>query len=316
MLNKIIKTKILMNKIAKIAVFALALCTVTVVSYAQTAPTQIINNATVNSPTTDLNPNNNNAQTTDKLCYKADMAITLSDSVTTVRPLSTDVYTSTLSNAGPSTVTELEYTFTYDNRDFQSFAGFTTTNGTLSAPTTVTNGNLVTMTFTISNLSLANGQSLVVSQTGTATANPQASVNTSATVKPTGPMNNDPTCTMQDPNTANNTAPDVTAGTLEADLSIVKISSGGASSATGAIGSMDSKTDQLYTLTITNNGPSDAQPVIVIEDTVPAEVTPSNVTGTTCTAGPGSTAGLTCTYDPLTRKMQFSYNQVLPNGAN
>ena len=305
-----------MKKIALVCLSALAISSLTVLSLAQSAPTNIINNATVNSPTTDLNPVNNTATTTDKLSYKADMAVTLSDSLTVVRPLSTDIYTSVLSNAGPSTVTELEYTFTYSTLDFSAFTSFATTSGTLSTPTITTVGTNTTVKYTITGLNLANGQSLNVTMNGTATANPSPSVLTTATVKPTGPFNNDPVSTMQDPNLTNNTATDTTAGILEADLSIIKVSSGGSSSATGSIGYMDSKTNQLYTLTITNNGPSAAQPVISIVDTIPLEVTPTNVTGTTCTAGPGSTAGLVCTYDPATRKMTFTYSSALPNGSN
>jgi uncharacterized repeat protein (TIGR01451 family) len=305
-----------MKKINVISFSMLAIASLSMISLAQSAPTNIINNATVSSPTTDLNTANNSATTTDKLCYKADLAVTLSDSVTVIKPLSTDNYASTISNAGPSTVTELTYEFSYNTLDFSAFNSFSTTKGTLSAPTSTTSGGVTTVKYTITGLNLANTESLVVSMTGTATANPSASVNTNAKVAPTGPSNNDPACTMQDPTPLNNTIPDITSGTLEADLSIIKTSTGGSSSATGVVGSMTSKTNQLYTLTISNNGPSAAQPNIVIIDTIPAEVTPTNVTGSTCIPGAGSTAGLSCTYDSATRKMTFTLSTALPNGSN
>jgi uncharacterized repeat protein (TIGR01451 family) len=305
-----------MNKIKILSVSIVALASLSVFTFAQSAPTNITNNATVSSPTTDLNTSNNSASTTDKLCYKADIAVTLSDSLTVIKPLSTDLYTSTITNAGPSTVTELTYEFAYNTADFTSFNSFVTTKGTLSPFSSITSSGTTTIKYTITGLNLANGESLNITMTGTATANPSPSVNTNAKVLPTGPANNDPTCTMQDPTPLNNTIPDVTSGTLEADLSIIKTSTGGASSATGVVGSMVSKTNQLYTLTVSNNGPSAAQPNITIVDNVPAEVTPTNVTGSTCTPGAGSTAGLTCTFDEATRKMTFTLSTALPNGSN
>ena len=278
---------------------------------------QIINNANVSSPTTDLVPANNTAQVIDKLCYTADFSSTLTDTATTVLPLSSNTYTATISNAGPSNVTTAEVDFTYDNRDYASLGVATSNVGTVSVVSTVTTGNSVTVKYGVIGMTLASGQTLVVTIPATATANPQTVVNTSYTGIPTGPVvDNEATCTMTDPNLANNSSTDITTGELQADLSIVKISSGGANSVGAVVGEMDSKTAQTYTLTVTNNGPSSAIAPITIVDTLPTQVTPTNVTGSTCTPGTGSTAGLTCAYDSVTRQMTFTLPSNLANGGN
>ena len=277
---------------------------------------QIINNANVSSPTTDLIPANNTAQAIDRLCYTADFSSTLTDTATTVLPLSSNTYTATISNAGPSNVTTAELDFTYDNRDYASLGVATSNVGTVSVVSTVTTGNSVAVKYGVIGMDLASGQTLVVTIPATATANPQLVVSTSYTGIPTGPVVDETTCTMTDPNLANNSSTDTTVGALEADLSIVKISSGGANSVGAVVGEMDSKTAQTYTLTVTNNGPSSAIAPITIVDTLPTQVTPTNVSGSTCTPGAGSTAGLACVYDSVTRQMTFTLPSDLANAGN
>jgi hypothetical protein len=287
-----------------------------VIALAQAAPESITNNATVSSPTTDPVPANNTASVTDKLCYKADLSTSLSDTATLVKPLSDNTYTGVISNAGPSTITELTFEFTYNKDDYASVSPFTTSSGSPTIVSTTPTGNLITVKYKVTGLTIASGQTLNVTIPVKATANPATSVLTSFTSTPTGPANNDPACTMQDPTPLNNPSTDTTAATTEADMSIIKTSTGGASSLTGTVGSMTSNTDQSYTLTALNNGPSVAAAPITIVDTIPLQVTPTNVTGSTCTPGPGSTPGLTCTYDSATRKMTFVLATSLPNGSS
>ena len=278
---------------------------------------QIINNASISSPTVDLVPANNTAQVIDKLCYRSDFSSTLTDTATTVAPLSSNTFTATINNAGPSTTTIAQLDFTYDNRNYASIGTPTFNVGTLNTTSTSTVANAVTVRYVVTNLTLASGQSLIATITATATANPQTVVNTSFTGSPIGPVvDSEPTCTMADPNTANNGSADVTTGQLQADLSITKISSGGANSAGAIVGSMNSKTAQTYTLTGTNNGPSSAVGPITIIDTIPTLVTPTNVSGSTCTPGAGSTAGLTCAYNSANRQMTFTLSSNLANAGN
>jgi large repetitive protein len=296
-----------------VLLFVLSLSTF---ALAQSAPETITNNATVSSPTTDLNQTNNSASTTDKLCYKADLTSTIADTLTLVTPLSDNTYNATITSAGPSTTTELEFEFTYNPLDYSSVTLPTVSSGLVSLVSTTPVGSLTTLKYKVTGLNLANGQTLNIAIPTKATANPSTSVVTSFNTNPTGPANTDPACTMQDPALTNNPSSDTTNGRLEADLSIVKTSSGGASSLTGAIGSMDSKTSQNYTLTATNNGPSTAEAPITIVDTLPLQVTPTGISGSTCTPGPGSTPGLVCTWDSATRKMTFTLPTSLPNGSN
>lgn len=297
-------------------VATICILSTSVIALAQAAPETITNSATVSSPTTDPVPANNTASVTDKLCYKADLTTTLSDTATLVKPLTANTYTGVISNAGPSTVTELTFEFTYNKDDYASVGTFTTPTGTATIVSTTPTGNLITVKYKVTGLTLASGQTLNVTMPVTASANPATSVLTSFTATPTGPANNEPACTMQDPTPLNNSSTDTTAATTEADMSIIKTSTGGASSLTGTVGSMTSNTDQSYTLTALNNGPSIAAAPITIVDTIPLQVTPTNVVGTTCTPGAGSTPGLTCTYDAATRKMTFILPTSLPNGSS
>jgi large repetitive protein len=286
-----------------------------VISFAQAAPEIIKNNATVSSPTTDKNLTNNTAETSDKLCFKADISTTLTDSLSTVTPLSNNTYTGTISNAGPSNVSEITFDFTYKNTDYSAIGSVTVNNGSISLLSSTPSGDTTVNKYKVTGLNLASGQNIVATIPATATANPASSVSTALTALPIGPANNDPDCSIKDPNLTNNPSTDITTGTLEADLSIIKTSSSGSSSVTGAIGTMDSKTEQTYTLTATNNGPSNAIAPITVVDTLPLQVEPTNVSGSTCTPGPGSTAGLTCIWDSSTRKMTFTLNTNMANGA-
>ena len=72
----------------------------------------LVNTATVSPPagTTDPNPGNNTATDTDTLTPQADLAVTKDDGKTTVVPGTSDTYTITVTNNGPSTVTSLTLT--------------------------------------------------------------------------------------------------------------------------------------------------------------------------------------------------------------
>ena len=67
----------------------------------------LINTVTVAAPSgvTDLTPSNNSATDTDTLAAQADLAISVTDGITTASPGGSTTYTITVSNAGPSNVT-------------------------------------------------------------------------------------------------------------------------------------------------------------------------------------------------------------------
>lgn len=120
---------------------------------------------------------------------------------------------------------------------------------------------------------------------GTATYTATGTVSTAAT----GSLTNTATVMPSDPNASNNTATDVDTLGPEADLAITKTDSADPVSPGDPL---------TYTLTFTNNGPSDATGVTVV-DTLPAGVTfVSSMPGApTCTLA-GST--LTCAMGGMT----------------
>ena len=79
-----------------------------------TATGSLINNVLVLPPsgTSDPNMPNNSASDTDTLTPQADLAVAVSDGKTIVVPGSSDTYTITVTNNGPSTVSSLTLTDT------------------------------------------------------------------------------------------------------------------------------------------------------------------------------------------------------------
>jgi large repetitive protein len=310
-----------------------AILSTSFVTFAQNAPGTATNNATVSSPTTDPNLTNNTATVVDKICYEVDIYTTITDSATLLAPLANNVYTATIGNKGPSAVTELKFTYSYDERDYATLGALTPTEGTITQISTALVGTTRTIEYKLSGIDLATGENLKIAIPVTATANPSNSANlidpitgnpvpngqsrvlASFKATPTGPANNDPTCTIKDTVLADNASSDTTDTQIIADMSIIKTSTGGSTSTSTTQGKFISGTAQVYTLVALNNGPSTAGAPITIVDTLPLEVIPTNVTGTSCTPGAGSTAGLTCSYDASTRKMTFILPSALPNGS-
>jgi Domain of unknown function DUF11 len=316
------------------ATAVVAILSTSFVTFAQNAPGTATNNATVSSPTTDPNLANNTATVVDKICFEVDIYTTITDSATLLAPLSNNVYTATIGNKGPSAVKELEFTYSYDTRDYSAMGTLTPTEGTITELSSSVVGTTKTIKYKLTGIDLAQGENLKIAIPVTATANPSNSANlidpvtgdpvpnaqsrvlASFNATPTGPANNDPTCTIKDTVLADNASSDTTDTQVIADMSIIKTSTGGSTSTSANQGRFVSGTDQTYTLVALNNGPSTAGAPITIVDTLPAEVTPTNVTGTSCTPGTGSTAGLTCSYDAVSRKMTFILPASLPNGSS
>jgi Domain of unknown function DUF11 len=316
------------------AISVIAILSTSFVTFAQNAPDKATNTATVSSPTTDPTPANNTATVVDKICFEADLFTSLSDSKTILAPLDPNTYTGKIGNLGLSTVKEAEFKFIYDTRDYTTVSLPTATSGTVTLVSSSDPvGNIKTIVYKLSGITLQKGQSIDVTIPVVTSANPSNSANaldpingvpvaspTAVLAKfsatPTGPANTDPDCTIIDKVAANNESTDTTTTELKADMAIVKTSTGGSNSVGSIEGKFISGNSYDYQLTATNNGPSTAQGPITVIDTIPGLVDPTNVVNGVCTPGGGTTPGVTCTYDATTRKMTFTLAQPLPNGQS
>jgi uncharacterized repeat protein (TIGR01451 family) len=139
--------------------------------------------------TTDTNPANNTASDVGTLTPQADLSVALTDGRTTVVPGTSDTYTITVGNNGPSTVSSLILT------DALPAALLNPIFGAASA------GSYDPLTGVWSGLSLASGQNVSITLTGTINPNAIGSITNTVTVAaPAG---------VTDPNPANNTASEV-----------------------------------------------------------------------------------------------------------
>jgi len=211
------------------------------VSVGPGAASNVINTANVSSTTNDPNSANNTSSDPTVITPSADLSITKTDGQTSITPGSPITYTLTVTNNGPSTVNTL------------------TINDTLPAALqnpvfTPSTGSYDSSTGAWTGLSLASGQSLVLTVSGTVALSATGTISNTATVSP-------PTGTL-DPTLTNNSATDTTVITPVADLSITK---------TDGQNSTTPGSPITYTLTVTNNGPSTVTSVTV-NDAIPTSI--------------------------------------------
>lgn len=197
----------------------------------------ITNTASVSALTFDPNPANNSATTVTNISPSADLAIVKTGSPNPVNVGSTLTYTLVVTNNGPSTATNVVVTDTTPN--------------CFSSPEYSTNAGLTWNPWTGSlNIgSLISGLSSTILLRGTICINSTSSITNTATVS----------ADTFDPNPANNTSTITINITPVSDLALTKT----ASPEPVAVGST-----LTYTLTITNNGPSTANG-IVLTDNIP-----------------------------------------------
>jgi len=248
---------------------------------------------------TDPNTANNNGSDTDTLTPQADLAITKSDSATSVVPGGSTTYTIVVSNTGPSAVTgasvsdPLPQGVTSASWAFASQTGGGSvtgpSGGTGALATTVDLpvGASITFTFTVH---------VSPSATGTLT-------NTATVTPPAG---------VTDTNLANNSASDTDTLTPQADLAITK-TDGKTSAVPG--------TFNTYTIVVSNNGLS-AVTGATVSDPLPQGVT---FAGWVVTArsgggrvtGPASGIGaLSTTVDlPVGATVTFNYTVLISPSA-
>ena len=199
------------------------------------------NTATVSAATSDPVPANNSASQTTTISVSADLAVTKTDGVASVVAGTSTDYTITLTNNGPSAVA----------------AGVVVSDpipaGTVGSETEP-NCAIAASTFTCTTTAvLASGASVVYHLILAVPANyaPATVVNT-ATIT---------SAPASDPTPANNAATDTDTVTKSADLAIAK---------TDGVASVVAGTSTTYTITVTNNGPSDEPAGVVISDPIPA----------------------------------------------
>ena len=214
-----------------------------------TATGLLTNTATVAAPvgTTDSNPNNNSAFDTDTLTPQGDLSITKTDGSATYTAGTAIVYTIVASNSGPSfasgaTVADIvpanivgvSWTALYSGT---GSAGPASGSGNINASVSLAAGGTATFTLSGTILSSATGNL----------------ANTATVAAPNG---------FTDTNPNNNSATDTDTPNPVADLAVTK--TGPANANAG---------DTIaYSITVKNNGPTDAQ-TVSLSDPLPAGVT-------------------------------------------
>jgi len=231
-----------------------------VVQVASAALGSVANTASVSSPTFDPNPGNNTATNVATIVASADLAMTKThDPSSSFTPGTQATYTLGVRNHGPSDAVAPVVTDTLPT-------GLTYVSATGTGWTCGASGQTVTCTATgpLVGNTTASPIQLVVTVASNYLG---AAITNTASV----------TSTTPDPNPGNNTASDTApVPGASADLSITKTHTG----------DFTAGSQGTYTLTVTNNGPSDAAAPRVV-DTLPAGMTPVTAGGAGWACGPG-----------------------------
>jgi uncharacterized repeat protein (TIGR01451 family) len=221
------------------------------------------NDGQTNLPTgSPITPTNNSSADKDAIVPVADLSITKTDNKTNVVPGTPLDYVITVSNNGPSTVTDLTVTDSITPKLLNP--RFTPAAGSYNASTGQWTG-----------FSLMAGQGITLLLQGTVAAGATGNlINTASVAPPAG---------VTDPDNTNNSNTDTLTLTPTADLSI---------NTTDGQSAVDPGAPIVYTLRITNNGPSAVRNA-AIGDAIPATIT--NVTWicdiNTATGSCGATNG-------------------------
>ncbi len=242
---------------------------------------------------TDLNLANNDDSDTDTLTPQADLAVTKDDGKTSVVPGTSDTYTITVTNNGPSTVSSVILTDTVPPELLNPVFG------------TPSAGSYDPLTGRWSGLSLGQGQSVTITLTGT--IDPVATGTLTNTVQVAPPPG------VTDPNPANDTATDTDTLAPQSDLSITK---------TDGVSSVVPGTADTYLIVVSNHGPS-AVTGASVSDALPAGVTSATWTQTDSSGGgsvtgPTSGAGALATIVdlPVNASVTFSFTvQIDPSAT-
>ena len=256
------------------------------------------NTATVTGAASDPNPGNNSATDSDTLSPLADLSITKNDGVTTATPGGSVTYTITASNAGPSNAPGSTVADTFPASLTCNWTCVGAGGGTCSAGAS---GNIN------DSANLPAGGSVTYTAVCSISASATGTLSNTATVAAAGGVS--------DPNPANNSATDVDTLVVMADIALAKT----ASTTTPTLGS-----NVIFTITATNNGPSNATGVTV-SDLLPlglafVSATPSvgsynNTTGLWTLGGLANGASATLTLTAMVNRPQALVNQASKSGA-
>jgi uncharacterized repeat protein (TIGR01451 family) len=232
---------------------------------------------------------------------QADLAVVKTDNKTSVVAGAANTYTITVTNNGPEPVSSLTLTDARPTTLLNPV--FTPSAGAYDPATGAWTG-----------LSLASGQSVVLTLSATVSPGATGTLTNTATVSPPAGIS--------DPTTGNNSSTDTDSVTVQADVGITK---------TGP-GLMTAPSGLTYQIVVRNNGPSDASGVVVA-DTTPDGLTFLSNTGSctsafpcslgTVPAGQSRTIGagfyLPADYagpDPISNTASVTTTTPDPNGAN
>jgi len=230
-----------------------ATCTV-----APAATGTLVNTATASAATTDPTPGNNSATDTDNLTPQADVSVTKTDGATDEVPGTPVTYTIVLASAGPSTATAVTLADTFP----AALTGCSWTSVAAGGATGNTAGP-VSGNINESGMTLPPSSSVTYSATCTVAPAARGTLANTATT----------TTAVTDPTPGNNSATDTDNLTPQVDIVVTKIESIDPVVAGSGTGNL------TYTVTVLNNGPSQANGVTLSEVvTNPAGVTVDSTT--------------------------------------
>ncbi|NBR07244.1 MAG: DUF11 domain-containing protein, partial [Planctomycetes bacterium] len=201
----------------------------------------LINVVTISSDS-DINSANNGATDTDTLTPQADLSVSQTDNKTSVVPGTSNTYTITVTNNGPSTISSFTMIDVLPTGLLNAAFG-TPSSGTYEAFNGLWSG-----------LSLASGNSVAITITGI--IDPAATgsiINIVSVSLPSG---------ASDTNLGNNSSTDIDSLTNQIDLSVT-LTNDKTASVPG--------TNTTYTITVTNNGPGTLNS-FTMTDVIPAEL--------------------------------------------
>ena len=250
------------------------------------------NTATVTaSPNTETNPPDNTDSDTNTVVEETDLVVTKDDGVTDViAGTGPYTYTMTVFNAGPSDAYDVTLTDEWPSQFERTGVSCSITSGT------------------------AGGTSGFECSLGTIPAGTTATVTATYTVPasiPDGAVTNTVTGTSStETEPADNTASDVNNVITRADLVVVK---------TDTPDPVAVFTGITYTVTVTNQGPSDANQVVVVDDLDDRTTFVTHTAGDVCTLAAGNDA-ITCDIGLMQPGSSFSFEievslGILPDGA-
>ena len=249
------------------------------------------NTATISGTNADPVPGNNSSTAVTTVTASADLSVNKTGPAT-ANAGTNITYSITLTNNGPSNAANVSLNDAVPANT--TFVSESQTTGPTFSCTTPALGGTGTVTCTIASLTPGSSTFSI-----TVHINPGA---TGAVISNTA----NTTSTTTDSNPGNNTSTALTTATGSADLSIVKTAPAAATNGSNL----------TYTITVTNNGPSDAASV-TMADTLPANTTfvsESQPTGPafTCTnPPPGGTGTVSCSIATLTAGTSATFSIVV-----